>query len=241
MTPDREHAEVHRIRNWIDWYLNDPRARFAFQSFEFVALVIAVSLLWMTYQERDDRVASRSFRAWGVALNAFEEAVEDDKNLYSTNENYRRAISHRIKEALEYLNRRGQGDFQGFSLPKAYLAEISLPGANLRRADLKGADLSGAGLSGADLTRAELDDSTLVGTDLSYADLSSATLDGAEFFASTNLENANLTGASLRAVTNLSQSQLNRACANKGNSTPLLPPKLKWSERPCPKPNQPEK
>jgi uncharacterized protein YjbI with pentapeptide repeats len=81
------------------------------------------------------------------------------------------------------------------------LAQVLLPGADLRGCHLARADLRGADLRGANLQGAVLDDADLTGADLSDANLGMASLKQAKLKGCTlegaNLAKAELEGASL--------------------------------------------
>ena len=111
-------------------------------------------------------------------------------------------------EALHELNE-DHVSLVGVDVSNAYLQEVKLIGADLRRGDLRGADLKGAvlrkaGLGGAnlrsanlrdaDLTSADLTDATLSDVDLTQARLTRAKVSGASF------DRADLRGASLSGV-----------------------------------------
>jgi uncharacterized protein YjbI with pentapeptide repeats len=85
------------------------------------------------------------------------------------------------------------------TLAYAYLAHISVPGADLRKIDCSHANMRGANLIFTNLTKADLSYADLTGSNLSGADLSEANLTGANLTAAV-LKDANLTDADLTDV-----------------------------------------
>jgi uncharacterized protein YjbI with pentapeptide repeats len=85
------------------------------------------------------------------------------------------------------------------TLAYAYLAHISVPGANLTKIDCCHANMRGANLIFTNLTNADLSYADLTGSNLSGADLSEANLTGANLTAAV-LKDANLTDTDLTDV-----------------------------------------
>ena len=85
------------------------------------------------------------------------------------------------------------------TLAYAYLAHISVPGADLTRIDCDHANMRGANLIFTNLTKANLSYADLTGSNLSGANLSEANLTGANLTAAV-LKDANLTDVDLTDV-----------------------------------------
>jgi uncharacterized protein YjbI with pentapeptide repeats len=85
------------------------------------------------------------------------------------------------------------------TLAHAYLAHISVPGANLTKIDCCHANMRGANLIFTNLTKADLSYADLTGSNLSGANLSEANLTGANLTAAV-LKDANLTDTDLTDV-----------------------------------------
>jgi hypothetical protein len=85
------------------------------------------------------------------------------------------------------------------TLAYAYLAHISVPGANLTKIDCSHANMRGANLIFANLTNGDLSYADLTGSNLSGANLSEANLTGANLTAAI-LKDANLTDVNLTDV-----------------------------------------
>jgi Pentapeptide repeats (8 copies) len=85
------------------------------------------------------------------------------------------------------------------TLAHAYLARISVPGADLTGIDCERANMQGANLTLTNLTKANLSGADLTGSNLSGADLSEANLTGANLTAAL-LKDAKLTDADLTDV-----------------------------------------
>ena len=243
---DHRKSEVSsRATKRCEWLLSDPRIRVTVRVLECVAAVIALGILFLTVEERDDRRDSRSFRAWNIVLDTTRLAVqaeEQQDGLFYTSENYKGIVSRITADALTFLKNH-KHSLDGVVLPRTSLARIELSKARLNRVDFTHADLSGANFTEAILRDAKLDGATLFETDftrtnLHYALLKNAELSGAIF------KDADLTSANLSCAKNLTQEQLDEACAD-----PRWPPVIqtkdcdddrtrkdvKWSNRQCPK------
>jgi hypothetical protein len=85
------------------------------------------------------------------------------------------------------------------TLAYAYLAHVSVPGANLTKIDCSHANMRGANLIFTNLTSADLSYADLTGSNLSAANLSEANLTGANLTAAV-LKDANLTDVNLTDV-----------------------------------------
>ncbi len=110
--------------------------------------------------------------------------------------------------ALQQLNQDGV-PLTGVDARDAFLQDINLQNAELRRADFSGADLRNAHLRRARMVDADLSRSNLRGADLRQADLSGA-----------NLQDIDLTGADLGSA-NLTDARLNNADLTDANLTNL--------------------
>jgi hypothetical protein len=95
---------------------------------------------------------------------------------------------------------------RNLSIPKAYLVEVKLCGANLAETNLKEAKLWKADLGGTDLWKSNLVKADLAETHLGETKLEKANLKGAHLWEA-NLEEANLEEANLEQA-NLEQAKL---------------------------------
>lgn len=163
-------------------------------------IFIAVIYYFMGADERrmqaEDQRKAKHYQAWQVINTAYGKP----------------GTGGRV-DALHDLYRDGVS-LVGMDLSNAFLPELRLTRANLRRVSFDGADLyranfagadlrqanfSGANLSGVNLTGANLRDAKLIGTDLGGVDFSGADLWGVNL-SGAYLHGVNLIGADLRAV-----------------------------------------
>ncbi|PSO86150.1 MAG: hypothetical protein BRC41_07215 [Cyanobacteria bacterium QH_9_48_43] len=115
---------------------------------------------------------------------------------------------------------------RNLSVPKAYLVEVKLCGANLAETNLKEAKLWKADLGGTDLWKSNLGRADLAEAHLGGTKLEKANLKGAQLWEANlkdanledanledaNLENANLENANLSGVKNLTPTQVKSTC-----------------------------
>ena len=232
----------------LDRIWKDSRVRFIARCLECIAAFIAIWMLALMWDERDDRRASRAMRAWGVLADTTMKLESGRDSPFISSEATGQILSGMTKDALELLSEYDQ------SLDRVFLHGLSLESIQLKNASLKevnfvGADLSGANFQCAILDGSELKHAVLVGADFRGANLSNATLDYADFLGA-DLTDTDLTAASLKCAKNLTQSQIDVACSDPGrNKGPpvfniddcddgdekVQREPIEWSTRPCPK------
>ena len=162
---------------------------------EAIALALAVILY---VKAAPDRKTQKHYEAWRVIDTA---AAANVTTSYARNKALRDL--HHDGVPLRCLEA-PKANLAGIALPRADMQNCHLAGTNLEGANLRGANLAGANLAGANLSHADL-----AGSDLSSADLRAAILRG------TNLNGANLwetdfSNAEMRWAT-LHQEQLSHA------------------------------
>ena len=105
---------------------------------------------------------------------------------------------------------------RNLSIPKAYLVEVKLCGANLAETNLKEAKLWKADLGGTDLWKSNLVKADLAETHLGGTKLEKANLKGAHLWEANleeaNLEQAKLEDTNLSRVKNLTPTQVKSTC-----------------------------
>ena len=204
----RRKAKLHWSENTRLW-----------RTFEFGLGIVAVLALIISiiglFQTANEAKENRIVNAWQILSN-------------------RSPGNTGKKAALETLNN-AKEDLQGIDLSCAtmdgmdeknescdtptFLAEVSLPNADLIRANLRDADLFRANLSDADLWEANLSDAILFRANLSDADFFRANLRDADLFRA-NLSDADLIEADLSDAyligANLSDADL--GATNLGNA-----------------------
>ena len=186
MTTDRETAVSSGASAKLDRFLKNPSLRVVIGFLEVLAVVAALVMLFltakslmMTFDERDDRKESRSFRAWGIVLDTTEMVLSGEENLVHADPAYKDIVSRITADALEFLNEYRQS-LHGVVLPYTNLSGIDLTDATLSGSNFTGANLSNARLSYADFKGATLVDADLTGADLECAiNLSQPQLDQA--------------------------------------------------------------
>ncbi|MEM6426646.1 MAG: pentapeptide repeat-containing protein [Cyanobacteria bacterium P01_D01_bin.128] len=156
-----------------------------FDNAESFAIVAAVILY---FKGAPDRKAQKHYEAWRVIDNAAAAKVFTSyARLQALQDLHKDGVSLRAIEAPK-------ANLASIHLPDADMTEANLSGVDLRQADLHRANLSGANLQRADLRTANLRGINLTGANLQRANLQNANLNGA------NLRNANLSGADLRGT-----------------------------------------
>ena len=184
----RRKAKLHWSENTRLW-----------RTFEFGLGIVAVLALIISiiglFQTANEAKENRIFNAWQIlssrsTSNTAKKAALETLN--NAEENLRG-----IDLSCETMN--GMDDKNENCDTRTFLANLSLPNANLIGANLSDADLTWANLSDADLRTANLSDVRLRRANLSDADLSFANLSDADLsFA--NLSDADLSFANLSAA-----------------------------------------
>ncbi len=127
----------------------------------------------------------------------------------------------------------------GVDLSDAFLQDIALPSAQLRRGELSGADMRRAVLRNADLQEANFHSTNLRGADFTSAELGAANLRDADLtgarlqgarLSGANLERADLRGADLSALRDWKEIKSVRL-ANLHGSTDAPPEFLDWARQ----------
>ena len=181
----RRKAKLHWSENTRLW-----------RTFEFGLGIVAVLALIISiiglFQTANEAKENRIFNAWQILSSrstsntakkaALETLNNDEENLRGID------LSCETMNGMDKKN-------ENCDTP-TFLAEVSLPNADLIRANLSNANLSRANLSDADLREANLSDANLSRANLSDADLSFADLSAAYLFFA-NLSDADLIGANL--------------------------------------------
>ena len=177
---------------------------------EAIALAIAVILY---VRGAPDRKTQKHYEAWRVIDTAAAANVTTSYARYQALQDL-----HYDGVPLKWLEA-PKANLAGISLPKANLQSCNLAGTNLEGANLRGANLAGANLAGANLNQADL-----VGSDLTSADLRAATLRGTVLWDAklweTNFANAEMRWAEVH------QAQLKGAKLSKT----VLPDGQVWDE-----------
>ena len=175
--------------NWIgDWVAYFLGKWSIFELLEYVGSFSILVAVVFYFADAGDRLKLKHYQAWQVINTAQGKG----------------GSGGRI-EALQELNE-DHVPLVGVDVSDAYLQEIRLPNADLRRSELRGGDLRRAillranlegsnlhstNLRSGDLREANFIDVRLIDADLGDADLSGATVRGADF-SRADLRNANL-------------------------------------------------
>jgi hypothetical protein len=177
--------------NWIgDWSVYFLSKWSVFEILEYVGSFSILLAVIFYFADAGDRTKQKHYQAWqvintaqgkggsGGRIEALQELNEDRVPLVGVD--VADAYLQEVRLVDADLRR---SDFRGADLRNAILRKSDLEGANLRSANLRGADLRSASLLDAnlydsDLTGATLADTELRGAKLERADLRSADLRG---------------------------------------------------------------
>jgi uncharacterized protein YjbI with pentapeptide repeats len=186
----KRHAKHRVLRplyffNWAcEWVAHGLGRLSVLEVLEYVGSLSVLVAVIAWFASADDRMKQKHYQAWQVVNTAQGKG----------------GSGGRI-DALQELNE-DKVPLVGVDASGAYLQDVKLPAADLRRADLHAADLrranlSKANLDGAKLASANLRDANLASADLSDADLTDADLAGATLPAA-RLRGATFARADLR-------------------------------------------
>ncbi len=165
--------------NWLgEWAAYFLGKWSIFEVLEYVGSFSILIAVIFYFADAGDRLKQKHYQAWQVINTAQGKG----------------GSGGRI-EALHELNE-DHVPLVGVDCADAYLQEVKLINADLRRSDFRGADLKGATLRYANLEGATLRSANLRSVDLRGANLLDANLKDADL-TSANLANATLTGVTL--------------------------------------------
>ena len=211
---------VERSGQWLHWladHLESSGWLRVLSAVSHVGIVFAVVIFVLDWPVRQETLKAfkeeREARAWSLIYQSKGSSGDGGR-----------------RYALNYLHNEKKANLAGLPLSNAYLVEVELPGANLRRinlseANLRKANLEKADLGWADLSKANLNKANLEKVNLSRADLSRASLGEANlseaYLSKANLSKAYLHkaflgGANLRGA-NLSEAYLSEAILVEAN------------------------
>jgi hypothetical protein len=178
----RRHAKHRALRpfyffNWLcEWVAHLLGRLSVLEVLEYVGSLSVLVAVVAWFAGADDRMKQKHYQAWQVINTAQGKGGSGGRG-----------------DALQELNE-DKVPLVGVDVAGAYLQDVKLPAADLRRGDLHAADLRRADLRRANLEGAQLMSANLRSADLSATDLTDATADDAD------LNGANLSAANLRGT-----------------------------------------